>query len=42
MKIVRWLAGLVAAAGLLSSGIATAQSYPAKPIRLIEIGRAHV
>jgi len=35
MKIVRWLAGLAAAACLLPSGIPTAQSYPAKPIRLI-------
>ncbi len=35
MKFVRWLAGLAAAACLLPSGLATAQTWPAKPIRLI-------
>jgi len=35
MKIVRWLAGLAAAACLVQPGLATAQTWPAKPIRLI-------
>ena len=35
MKIVRWLAALAAAAGLLQAGAASAQSYPNKPIKLI-------
>jgi tripartite-type tricarboxylate transporter receptor subunit TctC len=35
MKIVRWLAGLAAAVGLLQAGAASAQTYPSKPIRLI-------
>jgi tripartite-type tricarboxylate transporter receptor subunit TctC len=35
MKIVHWLAGLVAAAGLALAGAASAQTYPSKPIRLI-------
>lgn len=35
MKIVRWLAGLAAAAGLMAAVPVAAQSYPNKPIRLI-------
>lgn len=35
MKIVHWLAGLAALAGLLHAGGVAAQSYPSKPIRLI-------
>jgi len=35
MKIVRWLAGLAAAASLLAAVPVTAQPYPSKPIRLI-------
>lgn len=35
MKIVRWLAGLAAAASLLAAVPVTAQPYPNKPIRLI-------
>lgn len=35
MKIVRWLAGLAAAASLLTAVSAASQSYPSKPIRLI-------
>lgn len=35
MKIVRWLAGLAAAASLLAAMPVTAQPYPSKPIKLI-------
>jgi tripartite-type tricarboxylate transporter receptor subunit TctC len=35
MKIVHWLAGLAAAAGLACGAAASAQPYPSKPIRLI-------
>lgn len=35
MKIVHWLAGLAAAACLVSAGAASAQPYPNKPIKLI-------
>lgn len=35
MKIVRWLAGLMAAAALLQAVAVSAQPYPSKPIRLI-------
>jgi tripartite-type tricarboxylate transporter receptor subunit TctC len=35
MKIVRWLAGLAAAAGLMAAVPVAAQPYPNKPIRLI-------
>ena len=35
MKIVRWLAGLAAAASLLGAMPVTAQPYPNKPIRLV-------
>ena len=35
MKIVHWLAGLAAAACLVSAGAASAQPYPSKPIKLI-------
>lgn len=36
MKIVHWLAGLAAAAGLVCAGAASAQQpYPSKPIKLI-------
>lgn len=35
MKIVRWLAGLAAAASLIGAMPATAQPYPNKPIRLV-------
>ncbi len=35
MKIVHWLAGLIAAAGLVIASAASAQPYPSKPIRLI-------
>jgi tripartite-type tricarboxylate transporter receptor subunit TctC len=35
MKIVHWLAGLAAAAGLVCAGAAAAQPYPSKPIKLV-------
>lgn len=35
MKIVRWLAGLAAAAGLMQAGVSSAQPYPNRPIKLI-------
>ena len=35
MKIVHWLAGIAAAAGLVYAGAASAQPYPNKPIKLI-------
>lgn len=35
MKIIHWLAGLAAAAGVLYAGVVSAQPYPNKPIKLI-------
>ena len=34
--------GLALAAAALFTGNANAQNFPSKPIRVIEIGRAHV